>query len=389
MQWLSWPEPHVPTLDTLQDALLATLGTRDPSLQQLQALGPEHPLVQLHRDYRAVAAGIPPSLGVYQRGKLVAWDKLTATWECWDSESGTRALVRAARADAWGKPLPGHGLPMGDSWPVLTSLGFHYTLADLLPLEEPPEPIWVARLAITLLASFEELHTKGLTHSQLGPSVVVWDGLCWRLLEPQMLGQKVAGDPRDDLARLGRILAVADPEGVLGDLGSSFQDDPPLNLQMATRLVYKALADILASQHHILVRRYQRKKDQVKLLIALCERLKSVLPPVGTGCVSVGAAGSMYLLASDGRQVRAGPAASFDLSQLPVIAGGGRVDSRANRALIKAWNTRKLEREEARKEVQRRLESTDKQLDRVMRWLAAAARLQAEQVLILDRLGRA
>jgi hypothetical protein len=148
----------MPTLDALHTSFQAVLGVREPEAFQLQKLGPEHPLTRQLRDARTAAAGIPPRLGRFRRDRLIAWDRSSTTWEAWDLEGGQRVLLRAARADAWGRPITGHGLPIRDGWPHRHSPPFLCTLADLLPLEDPPDMLWAVGIVTAVLRDLDAVH---------------------------------------------------------------------------------------------------------------------------------------------------------------------------------------------------------------------------------------
>ena len=372
----------MPTVDALQDALEAALGSREPELWQLKQLG-EHPLARQARECRAAVAGVPPLFGAFRRGRLVAWDRVTTTWEGWDVEAGVRVLVRAARSDTWGRPVPGHGLE-GKDWPFRVSAPFSCSLADLMPLEDPPDPLWAAGLVTAVLADLEQVHATGHPHGLVMPSMIVWDGR-WHLLD---LGNAEPAGVGEDLAELGRLMSIVDPDGFLGDLGEAFLETAPPSAVDARVLLQRALADQLSADHNRLVRRLRgvARGDLIGSLLDLGRRLRSRCPPpMGVGCVQAGAAGSFWLVVSDGHTVRGGPTASMDIRSLPVIATPDHFDAPANRALLRAWQTRRPGTESLRERLQQQLHSTDADVDAILRWLAAAARLRAEMLLVAAR----
>lgn len=377
------PEFPLPTVDSLQDALYAALGSRDPEAWALKKLG-ESPLAKMARDCRSAGAGVPPQFGRLRRGRLVAWDRCSTTWEAWDVEGGMRVLLRAARADGWGNPLPGHGLPNVSPWPHQVSAPFSCTLADLLPLEDTPDILWSAGIVAAILRDLETVHQHGRRHGQLSPSLIAWDGR-WHLLDT---GCAEPTTEAEDLAGLGRLMVLVDEGGPIGDLGHSFLEDTPPSSADARFLFQRALADHLAETHHRLLRR-MRGVSRVNLLsrvLELCRRLRvRVPPPVGVGCLAAGQNGSFTLLVSDGHTVRGGATASLDLRNLPVIAGPDTLDAPANRMLIRAWATRRPSTEPLRQQLQNALGSSDTELEQMMRWLAAAARLRAETLLLAAR----
>jgi hypothetical protein len=75
----------------------------------------------------------------------------------------------------------------------------------------------------------------------------------------------------------------------------------------------------------------------------------------------------------------------MDIRSLPVIATPDHFDAPANRALLRAWQTRRPGTEVLRERLQQQLNSTDANVDAILRWLAAAARLRAELMLVAAR----
>ena len=64
-----------------------------------------------------------------------------------------------------------------------------------------------------------------------------------------------------------------------------------------------------------------------------------------------------------------------------MIASADYFDAPANRALLRAWITRRPNQEAARQRIQAGIGS-DADIERIMSWLASAARLRAELLLL-------
>jgi hypothetical protein len=264
------------------------------------------------------------------------------------------------------------------------SATFSCTLADLLPLEDPPDALWSAGIVSAILSDLEKVHKTGRRHGQLSPSLIAWDGR-WHLLDT---GCAEPSTEAEDLLGLGKVMVIVDPNGPIGDLGHSFLEDPPPSAADARFLFQRALADHLAETHNRLLRRMRgvSRVDLLARVLELSRRLRvQVPPPVGVGCIAAGQNGSFTLLVSDGHSVRGGATASLDVRTLPVIAGPDSFDAPANRVLLRAWTTRRPNTEALRQQLQQAMGSSDAELEVMMRWLSAAARLRAETVLLAAR----
>jgi hypothetical protein len=261
---------------------------------------------------------------------------------------------------------------------------FSCTLADLLPLEDPPDTLWSAGIVTAILGDLERVHNEGRRHGQLSASLVAWDGR-WHLLDP---GNAEPTTEAEDLLALGQLMVLVDAGGPYGDLGHSLLEEPPPAVADARALVQRVLANHLAENHHRLLRRMRsvHQVDLVGRLLDLGRRLRlRVPPPVAVGCLAASAGGSFTLIVSDGHTVRGGVTANMDVRTLPMIAGPDYFDAPANRVLLRAWGTRRPATEALRSQVQQALNSTDAEIELCLRWLAAAARLRAETLLVAAR----
>lgn len=397
----------MPTIEALQQVLLSATGSREPDPRLLKQLPADHAALRLLRDSRSAVAGIPARIGPWRRDRLLAWDADRTAWDGWDVEAGCRVLICAARADTWGRPLPGHGLALRNGWPAFVSPPFQHSLADLLPSgsdtdagayadpdrlsqdidqgSAPGDPRWAGQIAAALLGDLQRSHAAGHVHGHVCPEFLIFAGR-WLLWDPLLRsGSGAPLPPERDLTDLGRVLLALDPRGFVGDLGGVFIDDPPPSVPDAARLLQRAMGEHLAAAHHRITRRARGlssigRRDQLLGVAGRLHRL--VPPPEGIGCVQAGQAGSFYLLVSDGRTVRGGPTASFDLRLLPIIAGPDQFDSHAFREIYRAWKTHRRGNEPLRAQIQAALQSSDAEIVLIFRWLFAFGTLHAEIVNI-------
>ncbi len=324
---------------------------------------------------------LPPLLGTLRRRRRVAADETTSTWEAWDTVTGERVLLRVAHGAAPLAPLPAtvRGLPLPlhvvtTGLPHLRTAPVACSLADLLPVDRPPGPVWTARLALGVFAGLSTIHGTGHAHGWVGPDSVVTTTTGWTLA---WLGPVEGATPAEDVRAVAHLVASLDPDGPIGDLASGFADAPPPSAADATRLLLHACATTLASEHHALVRRARALgaasgRARLRRLAARLEA--SVAPPRARGCVAVDTDGVALLVESDGRTVRgardlgttAPPTSGFG------VWGPAGLDPVAARVLLRAW---------ARREASDPADP-DPALAALMRWLAAASRLRVDRMVL-------
>lgn len=388
----------MPTVEALHDALLARTGSVEPSAAELAALGPDgEALARALREVAAAGKGLPLLFGTVRRVALVAWDATTTAWDAWDTATGERRLLRLPRrrdaatlarlrADA---EQPGV-LPMEwseEGVPHLRSVPFDGTLADLLPLADPPGAAWIGRVLAGVLRSLGALHAAGRAHGQLGPALVMDRGGAWEVawLDPDEGGG--AASVADDLRAFGHLAVAVDPAGDLGRLAEGFAEHPPPSAEDAARLLVAGLGAQLAEAHHHVVLRARRmeRARRTALLRRLVRRLiAAVPPPVVRGCLRAEADGRAFVVASDGLVVRAGAwAHGGALERLPAVWVRGLLEPGHARAAMRAWSGRAAGDEDARRARNADLGGDDADLERLARWLAGMARLRAD-AMVLD-----
>jgi hypothetical protein len=335
-------------------------------------------------------APLPPLLGTLRRRRLLhedppAPDAGGATlWEAWDTADGARVLVRVPRTPAGpvGAALAVLRVPspvlattwVGGAWPHLRTAPIACTLADLLPLEEPADAAWIARLALGAFGALAALHATGAVHGWIGADSVVATRDRWTLA---WLGPVGTATPADDIGALGRLVGELDPDGPVGALAASFADTPPPSATDATSLCLRACVGLLAREHHGLVLRARTLGDASRRgrLRPLARRLEAACPPpIVRGQVPVDPDEARLHVESDGVRIRAARLPGDDVSArlaegsgFPVWGPAG-LDPVAARSVLRAWATGRAGASPA--------------LAPLMRWLAATARLRVDLRLL-------
>lgn len=323
------------------------------------------------------AGSLPPLVGTLRRRRRVTQDATTTTWEAWDTVTGERVLLRVpgseAPLDARLARLPHLPLAVAASSagrPHLRTAAVSCSLADLLPVDRPPGPVWTARLALGVYAGLSAIHETGHAHGWVGPDSVVTTSRGWTLA---WLGPVPGATVADDLRAVGELVAALDPDGPIGDLASGFAEVPPPSAADATRLLLHACASTLASEHHALVRRARAlgAASGRARLRRLAGRLDALVPPPrARGCVALDDDGVALLVESDGACVRGArelvaagsPSAPFG------VWGPDGLDPVAARLLLRAWA--------------RREGGAEPDVAALMRWLAAASRLRVDRMVL-------
>ncbi|MDP2314571.1 MAG: hypothetical protein Q8P41_16835 [Pseudomonadota bacterium] len=304
-----------------------------------------------------------------------------STWEAWDTVSGERVLLRVSgdgeplHADLAGLaalPLPVR--PSSADWPHLRTSAIACSLADLLPIDLPPGPVWTARLALGVFAALSAIHATGHAHGWVSAESVVSRVEGWTLA---WLGPVEGAAMVDDVRAASTLVAGFDPDGPIGELVAGFADDPPPSAADATRLLLHACATTLAAEHHALVRRARAlgAASGRARLRRLAGRLHgSTPPPRARGRIAVDADSIALTVESDGVEIRGAhglgaatpPAAGF------VVWGRSGLDPVSARLLLRAWARREGADE-------------DPDVAALMRWLAAASRLRVDLLLLAAR----
>ena len=381
-------------------AALEALSEEKPEL--LQSIDP---LLLALREREQAEASVPPTLGGIRRVTLAAHDAISTTWTGWEMSSGSPALLRVLRPGCHKDPVwrrrmaRGTRLALGlrhvvplrhqesGEWPHQWALVPGQALADLLPSEDPPDSLQIARYLGGGLLGLAELHARGLVHGRLTAHHVVLgpDGprLLW--LDP-LLGEQA--DPRADLGALGEAVAELDPmeEDGIGDLARGLAHAPPPNVQMAIEMLIRRSAVVLTDKRHQLrmrSRKVSRHNGEARLLRAVRALGQALPPPAGRVCLRAGHDAVMVVAESVDNQVRGGAVAGLPARHLPVIwSQESGLDAASSRVLLRAFATRTGGDEERRAAVQQELGSTDVLASQICRWLSAQARLRATRRLL-------
>lgn len=370
--------------EEVRAAVMHLTGDPEPSARALLAAGELGVRLEaLRREADRAGEGVPRTFGPIRRTRLLAWDSASAVWEGWNSQTGDRLLLRvlrpAARGDATVHALldAGDGTRRSDGAERLESAPFLASLGDMLPLEEPPDAPWRARVLLGVVDSLARL--DGTPHGLVHPDLVVRTAEGWRLA---WLGPAWPPPRReeDDLRDVGEIaLALGDP--AVG----GFAEEPPWSATDARRMVVQALAEELVSARHQVVRRsrHHARSSRASRLRQLVDRLEATLPPPEAfACIRAGRDGVNHLLHSDGRVVRGGVVAGTSPDHLPSLYEAGRLDAAAARALVRAWRGRLTGDDDRRGEIQAELGTTDAPVRLLIRWIGARLRLRADRLLL-------
>ncbi|MCB9761716.1 MAG: hypothetical protein H6739_17865 [Alphaproteobacteria bacterium] len=384
-------------------ALRAGLEDLAAAPDQAQALDP---LLLAVRELETALAGLPATIDGLRVGRLLEQDPISVTVEAWDSERWALRVLRPERRrdPVWRRrlergPALSPGAPLlGPARVVETELGpcvrtwlGGLSLSGLLPVEDRPDSVSLARALGGGLQGLAALHARGLVHGRLGPEHLIRgpEGVRLAWFDPVMTG---GWTPQDDLAALGRAVARLDPhqQDPVGVLAAAFAEDPPPNADIAASTLQRTLSAALADRRHRAAFRskaWKRHADEARLL-RLVRRLSDALPPpTGTFCLRAGHDAVMVVVESDGAVVRGGPVAGLPARFLPTVWGPDiGLDATTARALMRAWATRGRGDEARRKQVQAELGASDAKAHQLCRWLSAQARLRAVRMLL--ELGR-
>jgi hypothetical protein len=376
----------------------------DPQrLQELDAA------LWLSREQEQVEEGVPVLLGKLKRTRLINSDRISTTWDAWETATGLRHAVRVLRPHLRKDPIWRRRLQRGaqlarsltgilpvlsqadSDWPRLFVALPGSRLADLLPAEDLPDPLEMARFLVGGLKGLECLQAAGLVHGNIGPENLV-NGpdrvqLLW--LDPFLPEQ---GSLRQDLSALGTAVAQLDPHGVdpIGALAHSWGSNPPPSLEMAKSVLMRSLASLLANnRHHMRMRsrHVHARQGEARLLRAVRALGLALSPPIATVCLRAGQDGVLVVAQSDGQQVKGGGLAALPIRHLPIIWSAERgLDASASRMLLRSFATRRTGDESRREAAQQALGGTDEMAKNLCRWLSAQARLRsAAKLLQLSR----
>jgi hypothetical protein len=413
-------DPAIPS--ALADRIFACRpAPASPGAQRaaIEAQGAEHPeelqsldaaLLRL-RAVELADDGLPPVVGGVIRGALLEADAISATWLGWDEASGGRAAVRCLRTPWLRDPVLHRRIEAGlrlsatvpglaparfqphDAWPHVRWQLPGTLLADLLPVEAPPELRPFARWMATALQTIAALHARGLRFGPLGPSRVLLTEhrafLLW--LDPFDLGP---GDPATDVAALASSLLSLDPGGLhpLSQVALPWTGDTAPGAAEAAALVRRGLADeLLAARHRLVLRNRTATRGErtARLFRAVLGLGRAVPPPAGRCCLHAGLDRTLLLVESDGRRVRGGRALGLT-ADLPVLYAPDRgLDAVATRAVLRAAARSEPGDEALRARIQASLPGDGAGGAALLRWLAAASRLRAAHLLLAWRLRRA
>lgn len=359
----------------------------------------------LLRDRETCAEGLPAVVGEVRRSTLMDADAVSTTWRGWNVRTGAPEAVRCLRPahrrdPVWGRRLergvalagriPGLAplawCPHGE-WPHVHASLPGVSLEDLLPAEDPPEGIQVARWVLLALERLGALHDRGLVHGSLAARHLLLQrtGLALAWFDPVA---EVPGAPSDDLAALGRIVAALDAAHPVIQAVSPWAEAPPASVADAWRLVRGALAECLITERHRLAaraRRGARGDRAARLRLAATRLARALPPPSGRCCLHAGPDGHLVLVESDGHSVRGGPAAGVPPGDLAVVYHPDQgLDAPHARLLLRAWARRDQGDPDLRARAQGEWKADDAVGEALARWLSARSRLR-QAVLLLDR----
>lgn len=389
-------------------AVAVLCGEPEPSVARLLACGePGRRLELLRRDMERAADRLPPTVEGVRRTRLIAWDATTTLWEGWHAESGARTLLRVVRPGAPARALERVTRPLrhpalappdslrsvgldGGLVPATVLLGpILGTLGDVLPIEEPDDPVWRARVLIGALRSLVALHAVGEVHGMVcaellvlaehGPAPARQE---WHLVWPGPPEVAHPLDPVDDLRALGAIgVALGDP------VVAGFAEYPPPSASDAARLYVDSLGEDLLGACRAVWRRVRQhsREGRAERLKRLIARLEAAVPaPVAEGCVRAARDGGLWMVRSDGASVWGGACSSSSVRHLPTLVEGGRFDVAGIRALLRAGATRGGGDERRRATITTELGTSEERVDQLLRWLSGRMRLRTDR-LVLDR----
>ncbi len=347
---------------------------RQRAWEEAERRGQSERLLELRELEQAIAA-LPTQAGLARRGRLLAWDRISTTWEAWELHSGRRRMQRHLHPAWRGDPVvlrlfeqaiaeaPGE---RPDPY-TLCQEAPGLPLAELLPVEDPPSTRALAALFAAGLGALVALEARGRSHG--GPVPV-----CFLIQTSgpvlHHLGQRVpAPAPGEDLRQLSALVAAFDPQGhePLAGLARSWIQDPPASALDAQRLFISQLAQTLAAARHglFLAARGAGRRARASALLRAARALSATPPPpLARSVLAQLPEGGTLEIESDGHTVRAGLGSAEELGL--VWRGDRGLDAPAARTLLRAWATG----------------GSLGAADPLMRWLAAAASLRRARLLL-------
>lgn len=347
---------------------------RQRAWEEAERLHQTELLLDLRELEQAIAA-LPMQVDQARRGRLLAWDRISSTWEAWELHTGRRRMQRLLHPVWRGDPVvlrlfeqaiadaPGR---RPDAF-TLCQDAPGLPLAELLPVEDPPSTRFLAALFAAGLGALIRLEDQGRSHG--GPFPV-----CFLIQTSgpvlHHLGQRVpALPPGEDLRQLSALVAAFDPLGTepLAGLARSWTLDPPSSARDAQRLFIAHLAQSLASSRHslFLAARGAGRRVRASALLRAARALSSTPPPLLSRTVLARLPqGGTVEIESDGRAVRAGLGTAEELGLVWRLERG--LDAPAARTILRAWATR----------------GAGGPAEALMRWLAAAASLRRARLLL-------
>lgn len=384
-------------------AAVEALAARDPA--RLSALDPA--LLHL-RALETAGEGLPDVIGDVRRARLLDADPISTTWEGWNQRTGDREAVRCLRPHFRRDPVWHRRLERGvqavatvpglaplrwrahDDWPHVHLSLPGTPLADLLPVEDPPDTPSLVRWAAHGLARLEALHRRGRVHGNLGPRHLLLrpDGLVLAWFDPI---REHPGDPVEDIAALARCFLAMDPtQGhPLLQLVAPWASAPPASAEDALRILRRHLADHLLEGRHRLVlraRRHDRQSRGARLLHAVTGLAQALPPPEGRACLRAGHDGTLALVESDGRRILGGFAAGVPPRGLtPLYTPERGLDAPLTRSLLRAWARREDGDPDRQARVQADWGGSDRVAGVLARWLTASSRLRTARMLLEHR----
>ena len=356
------------------------------------------------RDLEDAARGLPSVIDGVRRTRLVEHDVLATTWEGWQTNSGQRTLLRCLRPRFARDPLVHRHLVaalarvaptpalavckahLDGDWPHAQVRLDGVSLHELLPLEDAPDPAWLARLLGRLLQGAISLHTAGIGLPSSWPRLlhIAESGprLAW-------LGTLRSPDPEPALlSTIARALDTPEQDGEheLSALLRVWRSEPPPALDHAEVLLQSRLGTWLGGHRHALAQRASRvgRQDRLTRLSVMVARLRRAMPPPATEtCLRSDKHGVLVVARSDGTRVWGGSSSEARPVNLPLVFDPDKgLIATASRPLLRAWATRRSGNETVRAEVLADLGSTEAHADALVRWLSGRARLRAATLLL-------
>lgn len=359
----------MPAVDAVRARFLTATGSAFPRTAALVA----HPrLYQEMLDMEAVSERGPARIGRFRRSQLLAWDRETASWEAWDTESGHRVHLVLGR---WTPPdRPGvltWSLAQGGARDgVWVSPPIELSLGDLLP-DVGEDALLCAQVLVAAVRALPD------PFGTVGPGTVVRSAGTWTV------SGIPGGDAGEGAGAIGRLAALF---GHHGEALAELTEMPQVPVSTVERMLQTELADRLVAQVHRIRRRpaVALRERRVVAVRRLAERLAlAVRPPVGRGCLAAGADGTVALIEGDGDVVRGGLRGALPGAELGVLWRRGELDGHAVRPLLRLWSSRRTQDEDRRKEVQKSIGGDDRFVEAALSFLRVSAHLRVDRMLLL------